>query len=50
MKLFKSTVPGCLRSSVMLLSDEEEEAYALCPLLAERKGVCYDAITLGVDL
>ena len=36
-KLLKSIVPECLRSSVMLLSDEEEEAYELYPLLAERK-------------
>lgn len=36
-KLLKSIVPECLRSSVVLLSDKEEEAYELCPLLAERK-------------
>lgn len=36
-KAAKSTVPECLRSFVMLSSDEEEEAYELCPLLAERE-------------
>lgn len=35
--MLKRVVPACLRSSVMLLSDEEEQAYELCPLSTERK-------------